>query len=102
MSDEYRLSSTHAEDLEDGRVVAPGQVVSGVDPEKPHNRRLIEEGKLVRPTPIEKPKASDAARSKAAELGVALEDVQGTGAGGAIKVEDVETAAEAREKEAAS
>lgn len=39
-------------------------------------------------------KASPAAQSKAEELGVNLDEVDGTGANGAIKVEDVEKAAE--------
>jgi pyruvate dehydrogenase E2 component (dihydrolipoamide acetyltransferase) len=38
-------------------------------------------------------KASDAARAKAAELGVDLADVEGSGSGGAITVADVEDAA---------
>jgi len=37
-------------------------------------------------------KASGPARSKAAELGVDLNEVEGTGSGGAIKVSDVEAA----------
>lgn len=40
-------------------------------------------------------KASKAAKNKAAKLGVDLSQVEGSGAGGAITVEDVEKAAEA-------
>jgi pyruvate/2-oxoglutarate dehydrogenase complex dihydrolipoamide acyltransferase (E2) component len=40
-------------------------------------------------------RASQAARDRAAELGVDLSEVEGTGASGAIKVSDVEDAAEA-------
>lgn len=38
------------------------------------------------------PKASDAAKQRADELGVDLADVEPTGSGGQIKVEDVENA----------
>jgi hypothetical protein len=39
--------STHIEDLDDGRTVEPGQVIKGVDPTHPHNKRLLDERKLI-------------------------------------------------------
>jgi pyruvate/2-oxoglutarate dehydrogenase complex dihydrolipoamide acyltransferase (E2) component len=48
----------------------------------------------------EEPKASDAARRKAEELGVDLEQVEGTGSGGLITVNDVTSLAEGVEEEA--
>lgn len=45
MSDTYRVTSTHAENLADGRMVGPGEEVE-VDARDPHNKQLIEDGKL--------------------------------------------------------
>lgn len=47
--EDYKVVSDHAEDLADGRVLAPGEVVklSKEDLEDPHNQRLLEEGKLL-------------------------------------------------------
>jgi hypothetical protein len=47
----YRVTSGHVECLDDGRMVGPGEDVKGVDPRRPHNKRLIEGGALTkRPT----------------------------------------------------
>lgn len=43
----YRLSSTHPEDLACGAVLAPGEITSKADAKDPHDKRLIEEGKLI-------------------------------------------------------
>lgn len=43
----YRVDSTHPEDIACGQVVAPGEVTSSVKQQDPHDRRLIEEGRLV-------------------------------------------------------
>lgn len=48
MSDEYRVTSSHPEDLADGRVVGPGEVVSDVDISIPHNQRLLDDGAIVK------------------------------------------------------
>jgi hypothetical protein len=47
-SDKYRVSSTHAEDLADGRLLEPGETAKDVDEKDPHNKRLINDGKLVK------------------------------------------------------
>lgn len=43
----YRVDSTHPEDLACGQVVAPGETTSNVKQQDPHDKRLIEEGRLV-------------------------------------------------------
>lgn len=43
----YRLSSTHPEDLACGAVIAPGETTSKVKASDPHDKRLIDEGKLI-------------------------------------------------------
>jgi hypothetical protein len=43
----YRVDSTHPEDIACGQVVAPGEVTSNVQQQDPHDKRLIEEGRLV-------------------------------------------------------
>lgn len=49
----------------------------------------------VGPTPAAAPRSSPAARRRAAELGVDLSGVRGTGPGGAVQLADVEQAAQA-------
>lgn len=44
----YRVKSAHGQDLHDGAMVAPDELVE-VDEKQEHNRRLIEEGVLVHP-----------------------------------------------------
>ncbi len=48
MADEYLVSSTHPEDLTGGRIVVPGEVVSGINVKDEHTKRLIDEGRLVK------------------------------------------------------
>jgi hypothetical protein len=43
----YRVDSTHPEDIACGQVVAPGEVTSNVNAADEHDKRLIEEGRLV-------------------------------------------------------
>jgi hypothetical protein len=43
----YRVDSTHPEDIACGQVVAPGEVTSNVKQQDPHDKRLIQEGRLV-------------------------------------------------------
>jgi len=47
VSNEYRVVSDHPEDLADGRQVGPGEFVKNVDPDEPHNRRLIDDGRII-------------------------------------------------------
>lgn len=47
MPDVVKCVSRHAEDLADGRVLAPGATASGVDVSDEHNKRLVEEGRLI-------------------------------------------------------
>jgi pyruvate/2-oxoglutarate dehydrogenase complex dihydrolipoamide acyltransferase (E2) component len=54
------------------------------------------------PTEQQEVKATEAAERKAAELGVDLSRVAGTGADGQVKVEDVEKAAEATAPDASA
>lgn len=101
MSKTLRVSSTHAEHLGDGRMAEPGEVLHDVDESDPHNKVLLQEGRLVRvaEAPSAADRASDAAKEKATELGVDLDSVVGTGANGNIKVSDVEAAAETGEED---
>jgi hypothetical protein len=43
----YRVDSTHPEDIVCGQVVAPGEVTPNVKQQDAHDKRLIEEGRLV-------------------------------------------------------
>ncbi len=68
MTDTYKVTSSHDEDLADGRTVAPGTYVKDVDIEEPANAALAEEGRLTLrpPTAEETEKAKkDAAVAKA-------------------------------------
>lgn len=47
MAQRYRASSAHPEDLACGQVVAPGEATSRVNEKDPHDKRLIDEGRLV-------------------------------------------------------
>lgn len=92
MSKRYFVKSSHAEDTAAGQMAEPGEWVIGVDPERPYDAAKIDAGVFV----LEKPnavKATGAAEAKAAELEVDLSTVAGTGSGGRITVEDVESAA---------
>lgn len=48
MADKYRVSSTHPEDLADGRVLGAGEQITDLDASDPHNKRLIDDGRLVK------------------------------------------------------
>lgn len=43
----FRVASSHAEDLASGATFEPGAVCVGVNEKDPHDKRLIEEGRLV-------------------------------------------------------
>lgn len=44
----FRVASAHPESLTGGRMVGPGEEIRNLDETDPHNKRLIEEGKLVK------------------------------------------------------
>lgn len=94
---QFRVSSLHVEDLDDGRIAAPGSTVSLTKEQEiePHNQNLIREGKLVLVSTDEPavPEPTEAAKKKATELGVNIAGVKGTGADNRVTVEDVEKAA---------
>lgn len=56
--------STHIEDLNDGRVLAVGDIAHNVDEKHPHNARLLEERKLIPIQPDKKSTGTSGAGSK--------------------------------------
>jgi hypothetical protein len=54
MAARFRVNSTHPEDLACGQVAAPGEVTSKVKTSDPHDKRLIEAGRLVELAPIKR------------------------------------------------
>jgi len=44
----YLVTSGHVESLHNGRMVGPGEDVTGVNPRHPHDKRLIDRGVLVK------------------------------------------------------
>lgn len=98
MGDSYRVLSNHPENLSCGQMVAPGETSDRVDPQDPHDRRLIESGKLAL-VGEQGINATGPAVEKADELGVDLNEVSGTGSGGRITVEDVEAKADETEED---
>lgn len=98
METRYFVSSTHAEDIASGRIFEPGQWAVGVNPDDPYDQAKIAAGRLV-PERVSAPKATAAAETRASELGIDLSTVAGTGAGGQIKVSDVESATQANPNE---
>jgi pyruvate/2-oxoglutarate dehydrogenase complex dihydrolipoamide acyltransferase (E2) component len=93
MAERYFVASTHPEDAASGRLFEPGTWAVGVDPGDPYDRAKIAAGRFVLER-TEAPKSTDAAEKRAAELGIDLSTVVGTGAGGQIKVSDVKSAAQ--------
>lgn len=92
MSVRYFVTSTHAEDIASGQLFEPGELANGVDPTHPYDRAKIAAGRLTAEQQSV-PAVTEAAEARAAELGVDLSTVVGTGAKGHIKVSDVESAA---------
>lgn len=43
----FRVASSHAEDIASGATFEPGATCVGVNEKDPHDKRLIEEGRLV-------------------------------------------------------
>jgi pyruvate/2-oxoglutarate dehydrogenase complex dihydrolipoamide acyltransferase (E2) component len=101
MADRYWVNSTHAEDIASGRLFEPREWAIGVDPSHPYDRAKIDAGRLT-PECSTAPKATEAAEARATELGIDLSTVTGTGAGGSIKVSDVESAAAVKPNEPAA
>lgn len=103
----YRVRfGVHAESLRGGRMVGPGDQIS--DAEALENLHLIDRGVIaeVEPEEEESPapgiKATSTAKKLAAENGIELELVEGTGAGGQVKEDDVKKAIEAAAAAAAA
>lgn len=89
---EYKHVGVHAEDLADGRMLGPGEIVE-LDEEQiaePHNARLLGEGILLSLDAQENPDATDGAIELAEANNVNLSAVTGTGQAGRITVPDVE------------
>lgn len=47
----YRVTTGHPVCLHNGRMVGPGEDVTGVNPRHPHDKRLIDSGALVKRAP---------------------------------------------------
>ena len=98
MTQRHFVASNHPEDIASGRIFEPGDWAVGVDPTDSYDHAKIAAGRLV-PERSNAPKATEAAEKRAAELGIDLSTVVGTGAGGQIKVSDLESAAPANPNE---
>jgi hypothetical protein len=48
---QYRFIGDHAESLDGGRPVAPGEYTGPIDPTQPHNAQMIEQGLLIEGSP---------------------------------------------------
>jgi len=94
VSDRYRVNSRHNEDIASGAQFGPGEWAIGVDPDHPFDRAKIDAGILIPEQPPPAIKATEAAEKKAAELGIDLSTVTGTGSGDQITIDDVEAAQE--------
>lgn len=46
MADRYTVESEHAEDISTGQTFYPGDEAKGVDPKHPHDKAMIEDGRL--------------------------------------------------------
>jgi hypothetical protein len=57
----FLVTSSHDEDLEGGRVVSPGEVITDVDVKEPHNQQLVDDGRL---TEMPKAKKSQGTTTK--------------------------------------
>jgi pyruvate/2-oxoglutarate dehydrogenase complex dihydrolipoamide acyltransferase (E2) component len=94
------LTSQRVEDIHTGAMFAPGEEAVGLDPDNDYDAAKIADGAF-EPIPPDAeeagPDATPEAVEKAAELGVDLSQVTGTGENGRIKVGDVEKAHEAEE-----
>lgn len=66
---QYLFIGDHAEPLASGRTLLPGDTLpaGAVNPEDPHDRYLLDEGRL-RPVDNDEPLTGDALKQRAAEL----------------------------------
>lgn len=97
---EYKNVGNHAEDLADGRMIAPGEVAE-LDPDQVkeyRNADLIETGTLILISGDPSAETTEGAEATAARLGVDLGEVKGTGRDGRITQADVEAFAKSREE----
>jgi len=88
----YRVTSPTVVDIHTGAMFAQGEEAIGFDPDDPHDAQLLADGRVVELQETAPPAPSAAVVKKAEELGVDLATVKGTGARGAILVEDVQNA----------
>jgi hypothetical protein len=89
---EFKFVGSHLDDLSDGRIVAPGDVVEIDDPNHPHNRRMIDEGLLL-PTAADGDDGllrGEALQQRAAEL-----EIEGRSSMSADELRDAVAAADA-------
>jgi len=79
-------------DLHDGRILEPGQTreLTSDEAALPHNQRLVALGTLVPAQTAAKVNATDEAIQLAADNGVDLAELQGSGAHGRITKGDVD------------
>lgn len=86
----YRNVGNHAEDLADGRMVAPGEYTPDLadeDLSDPRLTDLIDRGVFIA---LDEAQATDAARKLADDKGVQINAVTGTGKDGQVTERDVE------------
>lgn len=71
---EFRFVGTHADELEGGRPISPGEFTGPIDPEETRNKQLIDEGLLIPlgDVPDEEPPklTGDALKARAEELDI--------------------------------
>lgn len=103
----HRVRSSHPEDDALGRSFGPGELVPNLDTDDPFNQRKVEEGIFY---PLDEddavkvveeqtgPDITEAAAKLAAEEGVDLDAVTGTGKDGRIIEPDVQKVVDEREQ----
>ncbi len=99
MKEQYRVSSTQIEDIHTGATFAHGEIAVGFDPDDPYDAAKLAEGKIVKVAEPQEPTPgpTDEAVELAAELGIDLGNVAGSGAKGRITKGDVQKAYENQE-----
>lgn len=103
----HRVRSSHPEDDALGRTFGPGELVPNLDVDDPFNKRKIDEGIFYLVDEADAadaireetgPDVTEAAATLAAENGVDLDAVEGTGENGRITKDDVQKVLDAREE----
>lgn len=100
--DTYRvpLGSRGVVNVSCGQMVEPGEESTRVDPTDPHDKALIEDGQLIKISSDESEiEVSDEAAKLAQEHDLDLSNVQGSGSGGNIVIDDVRKAIKDAEEE---